>query len=224
MTAITMDRTTLTIVFILISILNTCNTQPPTLQTYHQENLQYRLSYAPLKKQTITLVVASKLQMQKDWLNDPWQNLQDKALHPSPQQPGITCTKNLQGLGLDSTWTMPTLVNNSMRTTTQTHKVSESQTATATITRTQCLVKKTAAELRRIDEIRQINKKKINAKRKKEEEELKCKKDEEEALKKAEEEKAKAIVEDNVAKNLHSIMNGIDKGRGHNGNQRQQGR
>jgi hypothetical protein len=77
-----MDHTTLTIVFILISILNIRNTQPPTPQTYHQENMQYRLSYAPSKKQKTTLVVASKLQ--KDWLKDPWQNLQDKALHPSP--------------------------------------------------------------------------------------------------------------------------------------------
>jgi hypothetical protein len=118
-----MDRTTLTIVFILISILNICNTQPPTLQTYHQENLQYRLSYVPLKKQTITLVVTSKLQ--KDWLDAPWRNLQDKALHPSPQQPGIMCAKNLQGLGPDSTWMMPTLVNNSARTTTQTREVSD---------------------------------------------------------------------------------------------------
>jgi hypothetical protein len=193
-----MDRTTLTIVFILISVLNLCNTQPVTLQTYQQENLQYSLSYAPSKKQLITLVVASKLQ--KDWLDNPWRNLQNEALHPSPQQPGITCAKNLHGLGPDSTWTMPTLVINSTRTTTQTREVSESQPAIAPITRTQCLVKKTAADLKGIDKIRQLNKKKINAKRKKEEEELKCKKDEEEALKKAEEEKAKAIEEDNVAK------------------------
>ncbi len=72
------------------------------------------------------------------------------------------------------------------------------------------MVKKTAAELKGIDEIRQLNKKKIDVERKKEEEELKRKKDEEEALKKAEEEKAKAIDEDNVTKKLHSIMNGID--------------
>jgi hypothetical protein len=56
----------------------------------------------------------------------------------------------------------------------------------------------------------ELNKKKINAERKKEEEELKGKKDEEEALKKAEEEKAKALEEENVAKNLHSIINGVD--------------
>ncbi len=68
-----MDPTTLTIVFVLISIINIRNTQPPTLQTYHQENSQYRLSYAPLKKQQITLVIASMLQ--KDWLNDHWRNL-----------------------------------------------------------------------------------------------------------------------------------------------------
>jgi hypothetical protein len=79
-------------VFILISILNLQNTQQPTLQTYHQENSQYRLSYAPSKKQQITLVIGSKLQ--KDWLDDHWQNLQDKALHLSPQQPGIACAKN----------------------------------------------------------------------------------------------------------------------------------
>jgi hypothetical protein len=105
---------------------------------------------------------------------------------------------------------MPTLVNSSARMTTQTCEVSESQPATAPITRTKCSVKKIAAELRGIDEIRQLNKKKIDAKRKEEEEESKCKKDEEEVQKKAEKEKAKAIEEDNVAKNLHSIMNGIN--------------
>ncbi len=77
--------------------------------------------------------------------------------------------------------------------TTQTREVSESQPAIAPLTKTQCSVKKTAAELRGIDEIRQLNKKKIDAERKKEEEELKRKRDEEEALKKAEEVKAKAI-------------------------------
>jgi hypothetical protein len=122
--------------------------------------------------------------------------------------------KNSQGLGPDSTWTMPTLVNNSARTTTQTREVSESQPATVPITRTQCSVKKTAAVLKGIDDIRQLNKKKFDAKRKKEEEESKRKKDEEEVLKKAEEEKAKAIEEDNIAKNLHSIMNGIDGDKG----------
>jgi hypothetical protein len=95
---------------------------------------------------------------------------------------------------------MPTLVNNSARMTTQTREVSESQPVTAPITRTQCSVKKTAAELRGIDEIRQLNKKKIDSKRKKEEEVLKHNKDEEEALEKVEEEKAKAIEEDNVEK------------------------
>ncbi len=50
----------------------------------------------------------------------------------------------------------------------------------------------------------------MDAERKEEDKELKCKKDEEEALKKAGLEKAKAIEEDNVAKNLHSIMNEID--------------
>jgi hypothetical protein len=201
----------MSIVFILISILNLCNTQPPTLQTDHQEKSHYHLSHAPSKKQRISLVVASKLQ--KDWLDNPQQNLQDKALHLSPQQSGISCAKNLQGLGPDATWTMPTLVNNSARMTTQTHKVSDSQPATAPIIRTQCSVKKTAAELKGINEIRHLNKKKIDAKRKKEEEELKHKEDEEEALKKAEEEKAKAkvIEEDSIAKNLHSIMNGIDR-------------
>jgi hypothetical protein len=148
--------------------------------------------------------------LQKDWLDKPWRNLQEKALHLSPQQSGIMCAKNLQGLGQDSTRTMPTLKDNSTRMTTQTREVSDRQPATTPITRTQCSVKKTAAELKGIDEIRQLNKKKIDVKRKKEEEESKCKKDEEEALKKAEEEMAKAIEEDNVAKNLHSIMNGID--------------
>ncbi len=56
-----MDRTTLIIVYILISILNLCNAQLLTLQNYHQENLQYRLSHVPSKKQTISVVVASKL-------------------------------------------------------------------------------------------------------------------------------------------------------------------
>jgi hypothetical protein len=93
--------------------------------------------------------------------------LQDKALHLLLQQSGITRAKNLQGLGPDSTWTMPILANNSTKMTTQTREVSESQPATAPITRTQPLVKKSAAELKGIDEIRQLNKKKINAERKK---------------------------------------------------------
>jgi hypothetical protein len=91
-TAITMDHTTLTIVHILISILNLCNAQLLILQTYHQENLQHRLSHAPSKKQMTSLVVASKLQ--KDLLNNPWRNLQDEALHLSPQQSGITGANN----------------------------------------------------------------------------------------------------------------------------------
>jgi hypothetical protein len=93
--------------------------------------------------------------------------LQDKALHLSLQQSGITRTKNLQGLSTDSTWTMPILVNNNKKTTTQIREVTESQPATAPITRTQPLEKRSAVELKGIDEIRQLNKKKINAKRKK---------------------------------------------------------
>jgi hypothetical protein len=148
----------------------------------------------PSKMQTTSLVVASMLQ--KDRLNNPWQNLQDKALHLSPQQSGITHIKNLQALSPDPTWTMPTLKDKNPRMIIQTQEVSESQPATAPITKTQCLVKKTAVELRGIDEIRQLNKKEINAKRKKEEEEVKHKKDKEDVLKKAEEEKAKALEEE----------------------------
>jgi hypothetical protein len=76
--------------------------------------------------------------------------------------------------------------------------------------RAQRTVKNSAAELQGINKLRQLNKKKMDAERKKEEEEANGKKDEEEALKKAEEERAKSTEQDDVAKNLHSIMNGIN--------------
>ncbi len=75
----------------------------------------------------------------------------------------------------------------------------------------QCRVRKSAGKQKRINKLRQLNKKKIDTEKKKEEEEAKHKKDEEEALKKAEEELAKTTEEDEVAKNLHKIMNGTDK-------------
>ncbi len=77
---------------------------------------------------------------------------------------------------------------------------------------TQRSVKKTAAELKGIDEIWQLNKKKIDDEQKKEEEEAKHQKDAEEARKKAEENLARAEEEQNVTKNLHSIMNGDKDG------------
>ncbi len=65
--------------------------------------------------------------------------------------------------------------------------------------------------MKAIDEIRQLNKNKIDEEQKKEEEEAKCQKDEE-ARKKAEEDLAGEKVEENVAKNLHNIMSGIEGG------------
>ncbi len=108
---------------------------------------------------------------------------------------------------------MLTLMDNSARMTIQTQEVSESQPATAPITRAQRLVKKTAVKLKGINEIKQLKKMTINAKRKKEEEEVKRKKDEEEALRKAEKEKTKALEEENKAKNLHNVMNRIEEGK-----------
>jgi hypothetical protein len=76
------------------------------------------------------------------------------------------------------------------------------------------MVKKTAADIKAIDKIRQLNKKIIDKEQKKEEEEAKCQKDKDEACKKAEEELAKEKEKENVAKNLHNIMNGINEGDG----------
>jgi hypothetical protein len=72
-------------------------------------------------------------------------------------------------------------------------------------------VKKSAAELKGINKLMQLNKKIIDAERKKEEEEATHKKDEEDTLKKAEKELARTTVEDDIAKNIHKIMNGTDK-------------
>jgi hypothetical protein len=93
-----------------------------------------------------------------------------------------------------------------------TQVTSEGNPPVAPPTRAQCSVKKTAAELKAIDEIRQLNKKKINEEQKKEEEEAKHQKDEEEARKKAEEDLARGKEEENVSKNLRNIMSGIDGG------------
>ncbi len=82
----------------------------------------------------------------------------------------------------------------------------------APTTRAQRSVKKTAAELKGINKIQQLNKKKIDDEQKKEEEEAKHQKDAEKAREKVEENLARAEEEQNVAKNLHSIMNGNDDG------------
>jgi hypothetical protein len=80
----------------------------------------------------------------------------------------------------------PTLVYYDKMTSLQsgTCQASEEHPPTVPTTRAQRTVKKTAAELKGIDEIRQLNKKKLNEERKKEEEEEKHKKDKAEARKK----------------------------------------
>ncbi len=92
----------------------------------------------------------------------------------------------------------------------ESHPLFATAVRTQPATRAQHSVKKSAAELKGINKLRQLNKKKMDAERKKEEEEAKHKKDVEEALKKkAEEEWAKTTEQDDVANNLHKIMNGV---------------
>jgi hypothetical protein len=94
------------------------------------------------------------------------------------------------------------------RATGESHPSIATTVRTQPAIRAQHTVKKSAAGLKGIEKLRQLNKKKMDAGRNLEEEEAKHKKNEEGALKKAEDELAKITELDDVAKNLQKIMNG----------------
>ncbi len=142
------------IITLFINLLNQCNAPHPSKTSQHCP------SQEPLKKPTIIFLIKFKQQNKQ-----PAKNSQAVAPPPFLQQSGSTSNRDVhKDSQEDSYSTWRTLISplrmSSLRLGTQV--TSKGNPLAASPTRAQRYVKKTAADLKAIDEIRQLNKKKID--------------------------------------------------------------